>query len=205
MITSYKWTIFAGLILFRLSGYSQDTKGAPSEHPLSQFDGQKPVFKLKGEQLINKNRHLSFYALTGYRDGVEPITSAYNLNFLAQKDSIQGTHRIKMYNLSITDMLTYGLTKSDEVILEVKDPSKYRYDPKYGNKKEWLRKNAHCYEILLPENILKDMDLVRNHLSYLFNVKCGYQKRLIKTIMHKNGVSQESKIEKEVFVITEIK
>lgn len=202
MMINYKWMMLISLILLGLSGSAQDQKNIQS--PLTQFDDQKPVFKLKGEQLENKYRHLHFYALTGYREGVLPIVSQYNMNFLAQKDQLHGTHRIKMYNLSITDMLTYGLTKSEEVILEVKDPSKYRYDPKYGSEINWLQKNAYCYELLLPENVLKSMDVVRNHLSQLFNVKSGYQKRQIKTVIYKDGIAEENNKEKKVFVITEI-
>ncbi|WP_316747218.1 hypothetical protein [Pedobacter gandavensis] len=191
-MTNYKWSILNGLILLALSGYAQDKKTVPFEKPLTQFNDQNPVFKLKAEQVENKHRHLHFYALTGYREGVKPIVSQFNVNFLAQKDEEHGTHRIKMYNLSITDMLTYGLIKSNEVILEVRDSSKYRYNPRYGSKQRWLRKNAYCYELLLPENTLKSANVVRNHLCSLFKVKCGYQKRLIKNV------------EKNIFVITEI-
>lgn len=204
MTLNYKLIIFIGFALFNLSGYAQVPKTSSVEQQLPKFEDQQPVFKLKGEQLENKNRHLHFYALTRYREGVKPIVSQFDINFLAQKDPIQGTHRIKMYNLSITDMLTHGLTKSEDVILEVKDPSKYRYDPKYGSYQVWLRKNAYCYEILLPENTLKSMDRVREHLNHLFKVKSGYQNRLIKTIVVKDGRKQEINVEKEVFVITEI-
>lgn len=204
MKVNYKWSItIICLLLLKLSTYAQHQTTNSVEQPLTNFNDQQPVFKLKGEQLENKNRHLHFYALTGYRDGIEPIVSQFNMNFLAQKDHAHGTHRIKMYNLSIVDMLTHGLTKSDEVILEVKDPYKYRYDPKYGSKENWIRKNTYCYELLLPENVLKSMEVVRNHLSFLFKVKCGYQKRFIKTTTLKDGTLQESNIEKQVFVITD--
>lgn len=185
-----------------ISGYAQVPNNKPNDTSLVNFEDQNPVFKLTGEQSKNVNHHLHFYALTGYRQGVDPIVAQFNMNFKAQKD--KGTHRIKMYNLSITDMLTYGLTKSNEVILEVKDPSKYRYDPKYGSEEEWLKKNAHCYELLLPENVLKNMNVVRDHLSFLFKVKCGYQKRMVKSTITSNGTDQEVNKEKEVFVITEI-
>lgn len=203
MMINYKWAILISLTLLKFSAIAQNQKGQTAEQPLSHFDDQKPIFKLKGEQLENRNRHLSFYALTGYRDSIKPIVSQFGINFLAQKDHLNGTHRIKMYNLSITDMLTFGLTRSNEVILEVKDPSKYRYDPKYGSEKSWLRKNAYCYEILLPENTLNSTDLIRNHLCNLFKVKCGYQKRMVKTMVNKNGILQEINEEKEVFIITE--
>lgn len=203
-MTNYKWTMLSGLILLALSGYTQDQKTVPLEKPLSQFKDQNPVFKLKAEQLENNYKHLHFYALTGYREGVKPIVSGFNLNFLAQKDKAHGTHRIKMYNLSITDMLSHGLVKSNEVILEVRDSSKYRYNPKYGSEQDWLRKNTYCYELLLPENTLKSVDVVTNHLCSLFKVKCGYQKRMIKTMISENGIPKEHDIEKEVFVISEI-
>ena len=205
MAINYNWILFIGLICLNLSGYAQDTKSVHKDPPLTQFEDKQPVFKLKGEQLENKYRHLHFYALTGYREGLKPIVAQFNMNFAAQKDSVNGTHRIKMYNLSIIEMLTNGLTKSEEVILEVKDPSRYRYDPKYGSHENWIRKNTYCYEILLPENTLKNMYQVIDHISHLFKVKCGYQTRLVKTSVVKNGITEEKNVEKEVFVITEIK
>lgn len=112
-------------------------------------DHQNLLFKLQGEQLSNKNGFLRYSALTGYREDVTPIKADFNSNFKTEFNVETGTQRIYMYNLSIQDMLTHGLRKSSSVLLEVNDPSKYRYDPAYGDEKEWLRKNGYCYELVI--------------------------------------------------------
>lgn len=168
------------------------------------FNDQNPVLKFHDEQLTNKNGFTRYYALTRYREGVNQITEAYGLNFKAQIDKKRGTHRIMMYNLSIQDMLTHGLWKSNKIILEVKDPYKYRYEPQYGDEKEWLRKNAYCYEIMMPIGTIKDMHIIDSELCRLFNVKCSIKRRLMKTQINENGIMKEKMQEQDVFVITEV-
>lgn len=144
---------------------------------------QKPILQLKEELLVNKNAFLRYDALTGYREGIDPIKREFGANFKAQIDTVNGLHYIKMYNLSIEDMLTHGLRKPSYVILEVKDPSKYRYDPKYGSEKDWLRKNGYCYELMMPKGMVKGIKIVDDHLEKLFNVKCSVQKRKVNAVV----------------------
>jgi len=145
------------------------------------FDYDRPLFKFQDEQRINPNKLLRYTAVTRYREGIAPIKGQFNVNFKGYNDEETGTRRIFMYNLSIQDMLTHGLIKPSQVILEVKDPSKYRYDVKYGSETEWLRKNGYCYEILVPLGVLKGMGTIDNEIQKFFNVTSRWEKRNVKT------------------------
>ena len=159
--------------------FAQDTLNPSRPKALLNFNDQNPVFKLQNEQLSNKNGFMRYDVLTGYREGVSSISENFGLNFQAQIDHEKGTHRIKMYNLSIQDMLTHGLRKSNRIILEVKDPGKYRYHPDYGNELEWLRKNGYCYEMMMPIGVINSMQIVDDDLCRLFKVKIRNEKRMI--------------------------
>lgn len=145
------------------------------------FNDEKPLFKFQDEQLTNQNKLLRYTALTKYREGVMPIKGQFNVNFKGYNDEETGTRRIYMYNLSIEDMLTHGLCKPSQILLEVKDPSKYRYDAKYGSEIEWLRKNGYCYELLLPIGALKGMNTIDTELQKIFNLTSRWEKRNVKT------------------------
>jgi hypothetical protein len=147
------------------------------------FDYSKPLFKLTDEQLNNKNKYLRYSVLTGYLEGVKSVSGGFGLNFLAFRDTIRRMTRISMFNLSIVDLMTHGLVKRNRIVLEVKDPSKYLYEPRYGDKLSWYRMNGHCYEFLLSMDEFTDIKILNNDLKYLFNVDFGIKKRTINTLV----------------------
>lgn len=172
------------LILFSLRVIAQtDTTKFQYWKPLFDFDCQKPVFKLEQEQLINKNRFLRFSVVTGYKEGVRPISGAFGLNFRSNNDAVAGVQLITMYNLSIVEMVTHGLVNQNNIYLEVDDPSKYLYDVKYGDKESWMRKNAYCYELALPIGTVKEVKMLDEYLVNEFGVKFGMEKRLVKALI----------------------
>jgi len=181
-------TVIFSLSIISVFAQKQDT--ISYRKPLFDFDPIKPTFKLTGEQISNKNRFLRFSIVSGYREGVEPIRGF--VNFAATEDKATGTRRLYMYNLSIEDMLTYGFFKSNRVILEVKNPSKYRYDPSQGSKDKWLRENGRCFELVLPIGITLREEFLIDELSRVFGVKCGLQKRLVNALV----LTRTSKLDK---------
>jgi hypothetical protein len=160
---------------------AQDTIETVQIVPLSQFSYEKPLFRFKEEQLSNKKRFLRYAAMTGYREGILPFKGQFNVNFGGYNDEVTGTRRICMYNLSVVDMLTHGLIKPNQIILEVNDPSKYRYDPKYGSEQAWLRKNGYCFEMLLPLGALKGVRTIDNELQRIFSLNTRWEEREVKT------------------------
>jgi len=182
MNTKYYVAFFFVFISLKVVGQT-DTASFQYRKPLFDFDYLKPVFNLQKEQLKNKNRFLRFSVVTGYREGVKPIVGAFGLNFRSENDSIGGIQLLTMYNLSIADMLTHGLVKHNNIYLEVDDPSKYLYDPKYGDKESWMRKNAYCYELALPLGSMKDVTILEKYLFNSFGVKSSMEKRLVKALI----------------------
>ncbi|MFI5452181.1 hypothetical protein ACHMWN_08500 [Pedobacter sp. UC225_61] len=177
-----KYYIIGIFMLCAFSSYAQtDTGSIAYQKPLFDFDYIKPVFKLSDEQALNKSRFLRFSALSGYRQGVQPVQGFANFSNVQDKKS--GTSRIYMHNLSIQDMLTHGQYQSNRVVLEVKDPSRYGYLPKYGPKEEWMRKNAYCFELLLPIGTINDASLLDKELARIFNVEFGRKRILVNTLV----------------------
>jgi len=163
------------------SAQEPDTIHLSYHKPLFSFYQLKSTFKLEKEQLSNKRRFLRFSLLTGYREGVDPIKGF--ANFAVTTDVISGIRTLYMYNLSIQDMLTYGFYQSNRVVLEVKDPSHYHYDPTQGSERQWLRKNAYCYELALPIEKLNSNTVLLDELSRIFGVECGLKKRLVNALV----------------------
>lgn len=184
-----------------------DSVGYVYHEPLFDFSYDKTTFKLANEQLNNKNKFLRGSVLTGYREGLQP-TSSGMLNFEAHTDSITGIRKITMVNLSIEEMLIHSREwyPKNKVVLEVKDPSRYRYDSKYGSKENWIRKNTYCYEFIMPEgtmqigvpNTLMGLQFEED-LQHLFGVKVFREKRMYK--LQNKAVLEEQ----EVLVIKETK
>ncbi|MBB5620640.1 hypothetical protein HDE69_001689 [Pedobacter cryoconitis] len=180
----FKYYIIFSLVLLFFKGVAQnDTSSFKYRKPLFDFNYQKPVFKLQNEQLSNKHRFLRFSVVTGYREGVKQGPGPFGLNFTSSIDTVTGLQILSMYNLSIADIVTHGMVRRNEIFLEVDDPSKYIYDPKYGDKENWMRKNAYCYELALPLGTIKGVNTLDEYLANLFGVKFGMEKRLVKALI----------------------
>jgi len=173
--------LFLQLGISSSSAQDMDTTAVSYRRPLFDFDPLKCPFKLDQEQKLNKNYFLRMSILTGYREGVEPIKGL--ANFKTNGDKENGTRRFYMYNLSIQDMLTHGFYNSSRVVLEVKDPSRYRYDPSQGSEYEWLRKNGHCFEFILPSGVINGVQPLEKELCRVFGVEIGLKKRMVNALV----------------------
>lgn len=178
-----KCAFAAVFMLFSVRGTAQTDSTFNYQKPLFDFDYSKPVFKLQNEQLKNKSRLLRFSAVSGYREGIQPVAGSFGLNFNAYRDSVSGIQLISFYNSSIADILAHGMVRHNMIYLEVKDPSKYMYDPQYGDKESWVRKNSKCYELALPIGVIKSVKLLDAFLSHEFGVTFGMGKRMVKTLV----------------------
>lgn len=199
--------IAAVLLIMPFSGMAQvrDTTAFAYKKPLFDFEYEKPLFKLRDEQLSNKNRFLRFSALTGYREGVKPIEGQFGVNFKRFEAPETGTVRIAMYNLSIVEMLNHFPVNPAKVILEVKDPSRYMYDPKYGPKEAWMRKNAYCYEYMMPAGMISGTKQLEDDIAAWFGIRVSREKRMA-TADNRYGLDpKEDNKEVTVLVISEVR
>ena len=171
-----------------ISGLAQ-TGSTGRLQPLFDFDYSKPLFKLSEEQASNKKRFLRYSALTGYREGVKPFQGQFGINYQWVEDSVSGTKRFAMYNLSVVEMLLghayslKGMVKKAGIVLEVSDPSKYFYDVKYGDLEEWKRKNALCFEYAMPNQFSPALGDAQQEIARMLGVTYGFEKRPYKTLV----------------------
>lgn len=102
----------------------------------------------------NRNRLIYYSAVTEYTEGAGTYhTSA--------KDSLMGVDRVSYRNRSILDLfrIAVGGKFSNNVILEVSDPSRYTVTKRgigIQTMEEWQQQNAMCYEATFPLTMPRD-------------------------------------------------
>jgi len=144
------------LLLFAaVAAYGQNANTA--------YDINRSIFKLDNEQTTNTHRFLRYAVLSGYREGVAPTKGMFAAYLV--KDDEAGTQRIALSNLSIQELVSLGIYPADQVILEVKDPSRYRYDASQGDEQAWLRKNGYCFQFLLPTSAYSNFLVNGGHID----------------------------------------
>lgn len=160
---------------------SQNVDSVRYIKPLFDFSYSKLPFKLTEIQAVNETRLLRFTLLTGYREGIQPVNGF--TNYAAYYDVNAGTIRFYMFNSTIEEMLTHGYYAQNKIILEVKDPSKYRYDSSQGSKLDWMRKNAYCLEFLIPFGLSKNAIEFEEEITRLFHVKGQLENRMVNALI----------------------
>ena len=182
------------LFYFLLGGASYGQTDSSSYgyiKPLFDFNPRRPLFAFNAEQQQNQSRYLRYWALTGYREGVAPTSGPFGSSFAGMNDTISGTRRLYMHNLSVVEMLTHYTGNNDRLLLEVSDPSKYRYLPEYGPKELWLRKNGRCFELMLPTGTMETA-VMNAFLEQALGVSFGKQRRRVKAlVLSRNGTGDQ--------------
>lgn len=167
-----------------ISGVREDTTKLPHN-----FSYDKPVFRLHGEQLSNANANLHYTVLTGYRDSVDVVNGGF-YNYMTD-EPMPGVSRFYLYNLSVVEMIKRDpFINKNRVILEVRDPSKYQFDPSYGPLAAWLKKNAHCYEVILPKAVMSET-VVDSLMAHDLGVHFYKEKRPAKVWVIKRTSDQQ--------------
>ncbi len=155
--------------------------------PLFDFDYSRPIFKLDTLQNANADRRLCYSAYSGYREGVAPVRREFNFNLFSPENKEQGTIRQSAYNASIVELLTHGFPTPlpSHILLEVKDPIKYRYLPAYGDELTWRRKYAYCYELVMNKAafLVKSLKTVENDFAQHFGLQFGFEKQKVKALV----------------------
>lgn len=170
------------LLLTTIQALAQDNTQVKYRNPLYNFEVSKRVLTLNEEEQSRPDSNFRSRVVTGYREGVEPVKRQYDFNMDSQVSEKQGTISLATYNASIEELLTHGMVLPYFVILEVKDPSKYRYDKRYGSKLEWLRKNAYCYELTMKRSSFNGVQDIEQDVADYFGLQFLEEKRKVKVL-----------------------
>lgn len=157
------------------------------------FDPDKPIFSLReADQYNQKNSFLSYSGITGQREGVD--YKGYKGGIGYHADSLNHIYRTYFYNRSVVQLyhlLWFTLVPKNfipipgRLVLEVKDPSKYVYDPNTGYYDQWKREHEVCYEMVisktLPEN--ERLKNIVNDLNLKLGLNGRWEKRKTKCLV----------------------
>lgn len=157
----------------------------PIKNDFKEIDYSKPF-----ANNVQMNKALSYITLTPFKEGV------HNKKISSSLDSITKTRRNYFLNFSILnayktlwshlmDIKPLSST-ANRIILNVKDKSKYIYEPSYGPKEEWERKNQICYESITPDtggDLQDQYRLMISDLNRLLGTEAHWEKRKIKCLV----------------------
>lgn len=128
----------------------------PIKNELAGYDYNAPLMQIDSTLTRYLNSEfLQYSAITGFKNGA--LWKAGST-----PDSLRKTVRNYMINYPIVQLYHLAMSKikpapfsttPEHVILEVKDKSKYFYKATDGFQEEWERKNALCYETVLPDSL----------------------------------------------------
>lgn len=164
----------------------------PIKNDAVDFDLNKPLMRLDAaDQYNQKGGFFSYSVLTGQRNGLN-YTGGINIT----RDSLTGLSRLALFNKPILDAYSILLFNSDSirkefilgpgrVILEVKEPLKYAYNPKAGLQDKWQREHEICYEWVYSSP-KKDKELIKSAIKDLDNrlgVRGRWEKRPVKCLV----------------------
>lgn len=128
----------------------------PVKNELAGYDYNAPLMQIDSSLTRDLDSDfLQYSAITGYKNGA--LWKAGSTT-----DSLKKTVRNYMINFPIVQLYNLAMSKikpatfstiQEHVIMEVKDKSRYFYNAKDGSQEEWERKNALCYETVLPDSL----------------------------------------------------
>ncbi|MBB5637834.1 FKBP-type peptidyl-prolyl cis-trans isomerase/thiol-disulfide isomerase/thioredoxin [Pedobacter cryoconitis] len=181
----------------------------PVKNDFYVFDSRKqPLFNFDADQIDTNNTSIQYAAISNYKEGVNSEGSSGGAGIVRNKEK----KNIRTYFLNQPIFTSYmlllnrvvkpgmlvkpGLINSNEVIWEVKDPSRYIHRKTDGYLQDWMKANAICYESINPDTGQTDEQIYKkmiSDLNALLGLKVRWEKRNEKVwILIKTGQPNRS-------------
>lgn len=168
----------------------------PLKYDFDQFDATKnALFEIDKNQINLKNTPIQYAATSDYNNNINSM-SGFSGGSGIIRDKTKKTVRTFYLNYPIYVLYFLNLTQvnksaalkkpskygigPNEVLWEVKDPDKYRYQPGSIYKADWIRKNGICFESSYPDTGQKDIEIAKSvldDLDHLLGLKVRWEKR----------------------------
>lgn len=165
----------------------------PVKNDFYVFDPLQPLFQLSRNYGDKARVSLKYAAISGYKEGInsEGVTGGDGII----RDSVNKTVRAYMLNQAIFPAYLLRLNRlvktsalirpaavfsMNQVVWEVEDKNRYRYDPNTAYQAEWIRKNGICFEALFPDTGQSDLEVMRavlQEMNSLLGLNVGWEKR----------------------------
>jgi FKBP-type peptidyl-prolyl cis-trans isomerase/thiol-disulfide isomerase/thioredoxin len=166
----------------------------PVKNDFYSFDANKiPLFEADPNQLDTVSTFFKYAAISGYKEGVnaeglsggsgivrdakKKTVRAYFLN-----QSIYSSYLLNWNGTGIMDSMTRSTyqVSPNQIVWEVGDQSRFKYDPKLGYEQSWIKRNGICYESLNPDTGQIDEQIhltIIKDLNRLLGLNVRWEKR----------------------------
>lgn len=179
----------------------------PEKNDFYAFDGNRePLFKLNESQ-ADPGSVIQYTAISGYKERVN--SEGLSGGTGSVKDKQTNTIRVFLLNQSIFTayemnwrMLVNpakiirpsGSITPNQIVWEVKDQSRYKYNSKTDYQANWIRKNGICFESLNPDTGQTASDISKSiimGLNALLGLNVRWEKRKEKVFVLVRTSSQD--------------
>lgn len=178
------------------------TMNWPLKYDFYTFDRSKPLFNFDPKQIDIMSTPVQYAAISDYREKVKSEGGSGGFGIV--RDSVKKTIRTYFLNQPILNTyLSYWSRISDikritpnlgyepnQVIWEVRDPSRYRYEKNLGYHWDWMIKNSICFESMYPDTGQTDAQVYRSIISdldRLLGLHVRWVKKMEKVLVIKKG------------------
>lgn len=165
----------------------------PEKNDFYSFDASKePLFKLDTVQ-TDPSAIIQYTAISGYKERVNAEGLSGGSGTVRDKkrktirtfflnQAIFTSYYTNWSNLtSPNDLIRPSASITpNQILWEVKDPSRYKYDSKINYQADWIRKNGICFESVKPDTGQNDSDISKSiidELNSLLGLNVRWEKR----------------------------
>lgn len=187
----------------------------PLKYDFDTFDVYKPLFKIDKRQVDELSTPLSYAAISDYRErfssatlpgkyGVLRDSIKKNVRFYSINGSIFNTYLFNWQIINRDSKLTIpnGIIRSEQVLWEVSDRSRYKYERILGYQEDWIRKNGICFESVYPDHGQNDKEISRSvvaDLDRLLGLHVRWEKRREMTlVLTKSGINMHKTNDRDI-------
>lgn len=168
----------------------------PIKNDFDQFDATKnALFQIDQNQVNLRNTSVQYAAISDYNESINNSSGLSGGSGII-RDKVRKTIRVFFLNSPIYSLYYINLNKviqtgtlntpsksgssPNEILWEVKDPGKYRYQSGSVYQADWIRKNGICFESNYPDTGQTDVKIAKSildDLDLLLGLKVGWEKR----------------------------
>ncbi|WP_342328709.1 redoxin domain-containing protein [Pedobacter sp. FW305-3-2-15-E-R2A2] len=171
----------------------------PIKNDFYVFDGSKePLFKVNTTQ-VNPSSIINYAAISGYKEQVnseglsggsgvvrDPNEKKVRVFFLNQ--AIFTSYELNWRNIinPTTLVRPSAAITPNQIVWQVTDRSRYKYEFKTDYQANWIRKNGICFESLNPDTGQTQAEISRSivkNLNYLLGLDVRWEKRKEKILV----------------------
>lgn len=148
----------------------------PVKRDITDFDYRKHIVHLN-EEAIPLSSYPSTVFYSAFTNNMQNISH----RFIKEEDSAMQSTCISLINLPVIDLYRYSYDQLSlplsNILLTVRDTSRYIYDSNKEYLADWTIKNTYCYQIKFPSDLSQKLvkQKMVSDLDFYLGLNCGWK------------------------------